>query len=61
MSLRQTNEEVKKRIKWYCEAPHPQGRASPNLILNFRYMPLDHACKAGLAKHETGQQRMLPA
>jgi hypothetical protein len=31
-----------------------QGGASRSLIIFFRYMPLDPADKAGLARHETG-------
>ena len=37
------------------EAPHLQSGASRSLIILFRYMPLDPAYKAGLARHETGQ------
>jgi hypothetical protein len=34
---------------------HPlQGGASRSLIILFRYMPLDPAYQAGLARHETG-------
>ena len=38
-----------------CEAPRLQGGASRSLIIFFRYMPLDPAYKAGLARHYTGQ------
>jgi hypothetical protein len=39
------------------EAPRLLGWASRSLIILFRYMPLDPAYKAGLARHETGQNR----
>jgi hypothetical protein len=35
--------------------PALQSGASQSLIILFRYMPLDPAYKAGLARHETGQ------
>jgi hypothetical protein len=41
-----------------CEAPRLQGGASRSLIILFRYMPLDPAYKAGLARHETGQMNV---
>jgi hypothetical protein len=37
------------------EASRLRGGASRSLIILFRYMPLDPAYKAGLARHETGQ------
>jgi hypothetical protein len=42
-------------IMW-SEAPRLQGGASRSLIILFRYMPLDPAYKAGLARHETGHK-----
>ena len=42
------------RNTFISEAPRIRGGASRSLIILFRYMPLDPAYKAGLARHETG-------